>query len=83
MPTDPDASPLNQIMTLAREIADECPSCAGKASQIAMWAREIRERRSSREELEALMSATCQGSVPDDQRKLLIESLGAVFRFAE
>jgi hypothetical protein len=83
MPTDPDISPLDQIMTLAGEIVDECPSCAGKASQSAMWAREIRERRPSREELEALVDATCKGLVPDDQRKLLIEGLRALVRFAE
>jgi hypothetical protein len=83
MAADLDTSPLDQIMTLAREIIDECPSCSGKASQIAMWAREIRERRPSREELEALVDASCQGSVPDDQRKLLIEGLRALVRFAE
>src|SRR3712207_3974797 len=60
MPADPDTSPLDQIMTLAREIVDDCPSCAGKATQIAMWAREIRERRPSRQELEALVDATCK-----------------------
>jgi hypothetical protein len=83
MPADPDTSPLDQIMTLSRGIIEECPSCAGKASQIAMWAREIRERRPSREELEALVDATCKGFVPDDQRKLLIEGLRAMVRFAE
>jgi hypothetical protein len=83
MPADPDTSPLDQIMTLAREIVDDCPSCAGKASEIAMWAREIRERRPSRQELEALVDATCRGSMPDDQRKLLVESLRALVRFAE
>jgi hypothetical protein len=83
MPAAPDTSPLDQIVTLAREIVDECPSCAGKASQIAMWAREIRERRPSRQELEALVDATCKGFVLDDQRKLLIECLRALVRFAE
>jgi hypothetical protein len=83
MPTNSDASPLDQILTLAREIVDECPSCAGKASQIAMWAREIRERRPSRQELEALVDAACEGSVPDDRRELLIEGLRALVRFAE
>jgi hypothetical protein len=83
MPADPDTSPIDRITTLAREIIDECPSCAGKASQIAMWAREIRERRPSREELEALVDATCKGFVPDDQRKLLIDGLRALVRFAE
>ncbi len=83
MPTDPDTSPLDQIMTLAREIGDECPACAGKASQIAVWAQEIRERRPSRQELEVLVDATCNGFVPNDQRKLLIEGLRALVRFAE
>lgn len=83
MPTDPDTSPLDQIMTLTREIVDDCPACAGKASQIAMWAREIRERRPSRQELEALVDATCKGFGPDGQRKLLIEGLRALVRFAE
>ena len=83
MPADPDTSPLDQILALAQEIVDDWPSCAGKASQIAMWAREIRERRPGREELEALVDATCKGFLPDDQRKLLIESLRALVRFAE
>ncbi|MBD2750626.1 hypothetical protein IC232_28660 [Microvirga sp. BT688] len=83
MQTNPEASPINQIMTLAREIIDDCPSCAGKASRIAMWAGEIRERRPSRQELEALVDATCKGSLPDDQRELLIEGLRALVRFAE
>jgi len=83
MPADPDTSPFDQIITLTREIVDACPSCAGKASQIAMWAREIRERRPSREEMEALVDATCKGYVPGDQRKLLIEGPRALVRFAE
>jgi hypothetical protein len=83
MPADPHTSPLDQILTLSQEIVDECPSCAGKAAQIAMWAREIRERRPSRLELEALVDATCKGFVPDDRRKLLIEDLRALVRFAE
>lgn len=48
-----------------------------------MWAREIRERRPSRQEFEALVDATCKGHVPDDQRELLIEGLRALVRFAE
>jgi hypothetical protein len=83
MSANSDTSPLDQIMNLAREIVDDCPSCAGKASQIAMWAREIRERRPSRQELEALVDATCKGLVPDDQGNLLIEGLRALVRFAE
>ena len=83
MQTNPDASPIDQIMNLAREIIDECPSCAGKASQIAVWASKIRERHPSRQELEALVDATCKGYVPDNQREFLIEGLRALVRFAE
>ena len=83
MQTNPDASPIDQIMSLAREIIDECPSCAGKASQITVWASEIRQRRPSRQELEALVDATFKGYVPDNQREFLIEGLRALVRFAE
>jgi hypothetical protein len=48
-----------------------------------MWASEIRERRPSREELTALVDATCKGYVPDDQRELLIKGLRVFVRFAE
>ena len=41
-----------------------------------MWANEIRERRPSREELAALVDATCLG-LPADQRTLLIDGLRA------
>ena len=83
MQTNPDASPTDQIMGLAREIIDERPSCAGKASQIAVWASKIRERRPSRQELEALMDATCKGYGPDGRGEFLIEGLPALVRFAE
>jgi transposase len=83
MPDDPEASPLDSIVALASRIADECPSCASRASEIIMWASEIRERRPSREELTALVDATCKGYVPDDQRELLITGLRAFVRFAE
>jgi transposase len=83
MPDDPEASPLDSIVALARQIADECPSCASRASEIIMWASEIRERRPSREELAALVDVTCKGYVPDDQRELLIKGLRALVRFAE
>jgi hypothetical protein len=82
MPLASDAAPLDQIIELAHEIIDECPSCAGTASEIAMWANEIRERRPSREEPAALVDATC----PDlraDQRTRLIDGLRALARFAE
>ena len=78
-----EASPLDSIVRLAREIADECPSCASRAAEISVWASEIRERRPSREELAALVDATCKGSLPDDQRDLLINGLRALVRFAE
>jgi transposase len=82
MPLPPDAPPLDQIIELAHEIIDECPSCAGTASEIVMWANEIRERRPSREELTALVDATCPG-LPEDQRTSLIDGLRAFVRFAE
>jgi len=46
------------------------------------WANEIRERRPSREELTALVDATCPG-LPEDQRTPLIDGLRAFVRFAE
>jgi hypothetical protein len=82
MPLPPDAAPLDHIMELAHEIINECSSCAGTASKIAMWANEIRERRPGREQLEALVDATCPG-LPEDQRTLLIDGLRAFVRFAE
>ena len=78
-----EASPLDSIIGLARQIADECPSCASRAAEIIVWASEIRERRPSREELAALVDATCKGYLPDDQRELLIKGLRAFVRFAE
>jgi len=47
-----------------------------------MWANEIRERRPGREELTALVDATCPG-LPVDQRTQLIDGLRAFVRFAE
>jgi hypothetical protein len=82
MPIASDAAPLDQIIELAHKIIDECPSCAGTASEIAMWANEIRERRPGREELAALVDATCPG-LPGDQRAQLIDGLRAFVRFAE
>lgn len=78
-----EASPLDSIMELARGIADECPSCASRAAEITMWASEIRERRPSREELAAVVDATCEGSLSDAQREHLINGLRAIVRFAE
>ncbi|WP_114948402.1 hypothetical protein [Microvirga calopogonii] len=83
MSEGPEASPLNSIIGLARQIADECPSCASRAAEILVWASEIRERRPSREELAALVDATCKGYLSDDQRELLIKGLRAFVRFAE
>jgi hypothetical protein len=82
MPLPPDAAPLDHIVELAHEIIDECPSCAGTASEIVVWTNEIRERRPSREELTALVDATCPG-LPEDQRRSLIDGLRAFVRFAE
>jgi len=83
MQTDPEAAPVDSIVDLARTIIDECPSCASEASKIIMWAGEIRERRPSREELAALVDATCKSYLPQDQRELLINGLRALVRFAE
>ncbi len=47
--------PIVNIVELAHEIIDECPSCAGRASKIIVWAEQVRERRPSREELAALI----------------------------
>jgi hypothetical protein len=83
MQGNPEASLIDNIVELANQIIDECPSCAGRASEIAIWARQIRERRPSRDELTALVDATCKGFVPDDQRERLINGLRALVRFAE
>ena len=48
-----------------------------------MWAGKIRERRPSRDELAALVDATCQGHLPEQERIHLINSLRALVRFAE
>ena len=80
---DRETGPLDHIIALAREITDKCPSCAGRASEIMMWAGEIRDRRPSRDELAALVDATCQGYLPEQERTLLINSLRALVRFAE
>jgi hypothetical protein len=78
-----DLSPIENIMELARQIIDECPSCAGRASEIIVWAKEVRERRPSREELVALIDTTCPGALTESQRANLIEGLRALVRFAE
>ncbi|WP_046862844.1 hypothetical protein [Microvirga massiliensis] len=82
MKDNSDVSPIESILTLAHEIIDECPSCAAKASRIAMWASEIRERRPGAEELAALIDATCDGTLSEIQRDALINSLRVLVRFA-
>ena len=81
--SDPEAGPVDRIMALAHEITEDCPSCARKASEIALWAGQIRERRPSREELEALVDTTCGDTLPPEQKARLIEGLRALVRFAE
>jgi hypothetical protein len=83
MPDNPDSGPIDAIAELAHAIINECPSCVGRASEITTWAGQIRERRPSRQELEALVDATCRGYLPDDQRTLLIDGLRALVRFAK
>jgi hypothetical protein len=78
-----ETSPLDSIMGLARQIADECQSFASRAAEIIVWASEIRGRRPSREKLAAILSATCKGDLSDDQRELPIKGLRALVRFAE
>ena len=78
-----DLGPLDRIVALAHAIMNACPSCAGQASEITTWAAEVRERRPSRQELEALVDATCEGALSAEQRKSLIEGLRALVRFAE
>jgi hypothetical protein len=77
MPDNPDSGPIDAIAELAHAIINECPSCAGRASEITTWAGQAREHRASRQELEALVDATCRGYLPDDQRTLLIDGLRA------
>ncbi len=79
----PDISPIETIMEVAHEVIDECPSCTAKASEIIIWAEQIRERRPSREELAALIDSTCHGALTETQRANLIEGLRALVRFAE
>ncbi len=78
-----EVSPIEAILDLAHEIIDACPSCTAKASEIIVWAQQVRERLPSREELAALVDATCQGALTETQRANLIEGLRALVRFAE
>ena len=36
-----DLSPIVNIVELAHEIIDACPSCAGRAPEIIVWAEQI------------------------------------------
>jgi hypothetical protein len=81
--SDPEASPVDRILALAHEISDECPFCAGKASEIALWAGQIRERRPSREELMALVESSCDDNLATEEKVRLVEGLRALVRFAE
>ena len=83
MSTPIELGPIDHIVELARKIMDEFPSCASRASEITTWAAEIRERRPSRGELEALIDATCGSLIPDEHRTRLVEGLRALVRFAE
>ena len=83
MQADADASPIDRIMTLAEEVISGCPACAGKATEIRMWAGQIRERRPGAEELAAVVDATCPGVLSRPQRASLIDALRAVVRFGE
>jgi len=80
---DEKLSPIDNIVELARKIIDECPSCTSKASEIVMWAYQVRELRPSRDEIEALVDSTCKAFLPEKQRALLIDGLRALVRFAE
>lgn len=74
---------MEHVVELAHEIIDECPGCAAKASEIIIWVEQVRERRPSREELAALVDATCEGALGETHRANLIEGLRALVRFAE
>jgi hypothetical protein len=78
-----EVSIVDHVIELAHEIIDECPSRAARASEIIVWVEQVRERRPSRDELAALVDATCQGALTDTQRANLIEGLHAIVRFAE
>ena len=59
------AALLDHIIERAHEIIDECPSCAGTASEIAMWVNEIRKRRPHPHQQSSggLMAENCRSSV--------------------
>ena len=67
-----DRGPVDHIVELAHEIMEQCPACAAQASEITTWATEIRERRPSRTEIDALVDATYGGFLPHERRARLI-----------
>jgi len=79
---DSDASPVDCIVHLARQIIYECPSGASRAAEIIMWTGEIRTRRPSRDELAAHVDLFCKGLMPDDHRDALIACLRALVLLA-
>jgi len=81
--TGDEVGPLDQILALVHEIIEECPSCAGKASKIAMWAAEIRERRPGRPEVARIVGFHTGGVVPDAQMKAMIDQITALMRYPE
>ena len=80
---DPEGSCIASVIELAQEITEECPACAARASEIIVWAKEIRERRPSTAELAALIDTTCGASLREEERASLIQGLRALVRFAE
>jgi hypothetical protein len=76
-----DRGPVDHIVELAHEIMEQCPARAAQASEITTWATEIRERRPSRTEIDALVDATYGGFLPHERRARLIEGLRALVRF--
>ena len=72
-----DRGPVDHIVELAHEIMEQCPARAAQASEITTWATEIRERRPSRTEIDALVDATYGGFLPHERRARLIEGLRA------
>jgi hypothetical protein len=83
MAEDAEPGPIDQILSLAHEIIEECPSCARKATRIVMWANQIRERRPDRAELATIVGVQSAGLLPDARMRALVDHLCAVVRYAE
>ena len=83
MAGDDEVGPLDHILALAHEIIEECPNCAGKATKIAMWATEIRERRPGRPEVGRIVGFHTGGLVPDAKMRALVDQLTALMRYPE